>query len=556
MTTASVSPAAAPADAVPEGRAPDTPPSGLLDRRRFLAGGSAALLASSFGIAGCTTGSDAVTTPTPTVAGGTATAVPSSGAAASAAGDTAAITDLRTRLHGSVLLPGDTDYEAVSAARNGRYLSLRPAVVARCADEDDVVTAVKWAKEHGLPPTVRGGGHSYAGYSSTNGFLIDVAALNTVDIDADTGTAVMGGAALNADIFTASDGGKWLLPGGTCGLVAMGGLTLGGGIGYHMHWAGLTSDHLTSTRMVTADGDILDVDENNDPDLFWASRGGGGGNFGVNTSFSYTLAEIPVAESVYFRFDWRGADAATAVLSAVDAILQTAPPALNMSTSASAAPVGPGGPREAIDVMSRGHFLGTVADLTDLLAPLIAIGGRTQAPTIVSQPFWTTAKTFISNEAPVHSWGDISRYAAEPVPGDAYAKMVDLLAECPSRTADSRGEIWSLGWVGGDVVDRFAPTDTAYVHRGMKTLLRPTPVWLNTDTSSVGNALMGWTLDVTGAIDPFVPGNSYQNFPNRFIDGWEQAYYGQNWERLRDVKTAYDPRNFFTNPQGIPPRFG
>jgi FAD/FMN-containing dehydrogenase len=521
----------------PDESTPASPTPPGISRRGVLGLGAAVL--TGLGVAACTE------TPGSTGA--------STSAARTAGSGRTAIEGLRRSIKGPVLVPGDAAYDAASAARNGRYLDLKPAVVAQVTDAQDVVNVLAWGADNGLAPVIRGGGHSYAGLSSTTGLIVDVSRLNTVKIDAAAGTAVMGGAALNRDIFTASENGQWLLPGGTCGLVALGGLTLGGGIGYHTHWAGLTSDHLTSSRMVTAAGEIIDVDATNHPDLFWALRGGAGGNFGVNVSFTFDLAKIPRANSVFFKLAWRGAEAATAMLTAVDTLLQKAPPELNLSSMAQATSVGSGGPREAIDVMARGHFLGTEADLRDLLAPLLAIPGATET-TIADQPFWTTARTFLSDESTPHSWGDISRFTDRPVPSDAYARLVELLVACPSRTPESNGAIWSLGWVGGSVVDRFAPTDTAYVHRGMKTLLRPTPVWRNDDPSSVGNEMMGWTLDATSVIDPHVPGNSYQNFPNRFLDGWQHAYYGTNWTRLVDVKTAYDPRNVFTSVQGIPPR--
>ena len=544
-----------------------TLPVAPVDRRRFLARGSAALLGVGVGVSAFSGSPAAGSTPVtsavgPDRASTRSTASTPSGPANAATAGTgparrdakAAIADLRKRLHGRVLLPGDAHYAASSAARNGRYANLKPAVIAQCADEADVVTAVKWGRDNGLPPVVRGGGHSYAGFSNSTGLEIDLSRLKRVNINPRTGTAVLGGAALNKDAFDRASGGRWILPAGTCGLVAIGGLTLGGGIGYHTHWAGLTSDHLVSTRVVTADGTIVVADERSHPDLFWACRGGSGGSFGVNTSFTYHLAKIPLAHSVYFRLDWRGADAAAAMLSAVDTILQTAPAELNISSAATATPIGRGGAREAVDVLTRGHFLGSVKDLTDLLKPLMSIPGRTNM-VIEKQRFWDAAKIFVSNEATPHSWGDISRYTAKPVPSAVYAKLADMVAACPIRTPESNGAIWSLGWVGGPVVDRFAPADTAYVHRGMKTLLRPTPVWRNEDPPAVGNELMGWTLDMTAIIDPHSPGDSYQNFPNRFLDGWENAYYGNNWERLRDVKTAYDPTNLFQNPQSIPPRF-
>src|SRR4051794_23746032 len=206
-----------------------------------------------------------------------------------------ALEDLRARLHGTLMLPGDSGYAAASAPANGRYRTILPAAVARCADEADVVTCVKWCNENGVSPVGRGGGHSYAGYSTTTGLLIDIRRLNSVKVDRQNGTVQCGGAALNNDFFIALEDSEFFLPGGTCLGVGMGGLTLGGGIGYNAHWAGLTSDHLLASRIVTASGDVLDIDPSNNSDLYWACRGGGGGRFGIQKSVSYNLVQAPPA---------------------------------------------------------------------------------------------------------------------------------------------------------------------------------------------------------------------------------------------------------------------
>jgi FAD/FMN-containing dehydrogenase len=142
-----------------------------------------------------------------------------------------ALEDLRARLHGTLMLPGDSGYAAASAPANGRYRTILPAAVARVADEADVVTCVNWCNENGVPPVGRGGGHSYAGFSTTTGLMIDLRRLNSLVIDYATSTAVSGGAALNNDFFIATEDGPLFMPGGTCLGVGMGGLTLGGGIG-------------------------------------------------------------------------------------------------------------------------------------------------------------------------------------------------------------------------------------------------------------------------------------------------------------------------------------
>ncbi len=464
----------------------------------------------------------------------------------------AAVQDLRSRLTGTVLSPLSVDYPFTALSTNTRYLDQRPAVIARCRDEADVVTAVNWAREHGLTVAPYGGGHSYAGLSTTSGLLLDIGAMNTVTVDLSAGTASVGAAALNGDVLDKTINTPFLLPGGTCLGVGTGGLVLGGGIGYNTHWAGLTCDHLTATRVVLASGEVVDADSSQHSDLFWACRGGTGGNFGLNTSFQFELVRAPETV-VYFRYDYRGADAATAMVAAVDALAQTAPAGLNMSSSAQATPVGAGGPREAIDAFVRGQYVGTVDEAQDLLAPFVALSPATSA--LQERPFWQVQQQVwpSANPAP-HSWGDWSRYTREALPQDRVARMVDLLAECPVRTDSSNGALWFLGWVGGDVVGKFGRTDTAYVHRGSPLLLRPTPVWETSDPASVGQDLLDWTAAQIAIVADVTPPESYQNFPNRLIPNPLQQYFGENLDRLIAVKSTYDPTSLFTNEQGIPVR--
>jgi FAD/FMN-containing dehydrogenase len=466
--------------------------------------------------------------------------------------DPAAIADLRSRLNGTVILPGDSGYPTASAPANGRFLNVLPAAVARCADEADVVTCIKWCNENGVAPVARGGGHSYAGYCTTTGLLIDLRRLNSVEIDRHKGTMVTGGAATNGDYFVAFENGPLFLPGGTCLGVGVGGLVLGGGIGYNTHWAGLTCDHLLASRIVTAAGEVLEIDETTNNDLFWACCGGAGGNFGINTSFTFKLVEAPQANVGWYLFRWRGADAAEDVFTAFHKILANAPAALNAVAMAQATPIAGGGPRAAIDVMSRGQYIGPLDELRDLVQPLLAI--KPQEQTLEERTFWAVQRYIATAEPAPHSFGDISRYAAEPLPDSTVATLVDLLAACPSRSADANGSIWSLGWVGGEVMNGVSRTETAYVHRGMMTLLRPTTVWPNDAPASVSDGLNQWTDEVINTITPFTPEESYQNFPNRSLTNWSQLYYAENFERLVDVKTKYDPKNLFNHPQSIPSR--
>ena len=473
-----------------------------------------------------------------------------------------AIRDLRNQLAcGKVFAPGDLAYAMRGLPANGRYRDINPAVIARCEDENDVIKCIKWCKKSGISPVVRGGGHSYAGFSTTTGLLIDIGRLNSVWVDKN-GIAVVGGAALNSDVYRETQGGQYFLPVGTCPQVGVGGLVLGGGIGYNTRWAGLTCDGLVSTRIVTASGEVLEASADKNSDLFWACRGGAGGSFGVNTSFTFKLTKAPKSVT-YFVLEKRGADVAAQVFAEFNKLMATGESRLNAVARAQAVEIGAGGPREAIDVMSRGQFIGTKQELMDLLSSMSCPGLKSMWVT-EEMPFWGAAERFVNDRATPHSFGDISRYADKPVSDTAMSKQIDLLVDCPGRSRGPNGpsgSMWSIGWVGGDVMNSHQRTDTAYVHRGtstghrpMSTLLRPTCSWPNDAPESVGEQLLAWTKEMIAIIAPETPNESYQNFPNRLIEDWQQQYYAENLGRLTDVKEKYDPVNLFKNAQSIPPR--
>ncbi|MEZ5294892.1 MAG: BBE domain-containing protein [Ilumatobacteraceae bacterium] len=239
------------------------------------------------------------------------------------------------------------------------------------------------------------------------------------------------------------------------------------------------------------------------------------------------------------------------MLAVFDRLLADAPAALNAVAMAQATETSGGDPRQAISVMSRGQYIGPIDELRDLVAPLLAVADP-DSTTLETMTFWDAQRGFASGESENHSWGDISRYADAPIPATAVDDLVELLVDCPHRSDDAHGSLWSLGWVGGDVIDRFDRTDTAYVHRGMHTLWRPTTVWPNDADPSVGNDLNDWSAAMIDVLAPHTPRESYQNFPNRDLADPLEQYYAENLDRLIEIKTVYDPTNLFTNPQGIP----
>ncbi|MGI8808012.1 MAG: BBE domain-containing protein [Acidimicrobiales bacterium] len=188
------------------------------------------------------------------------------------------------------------------------------------------------------------------------------------------------------------------------------------------------------------------------------------------------------------------------------------------------------------------------------MSPLLSAATPT-SQVLEEKSFWNAYREFTgAPEMDTHSYGDISRYADRPLPDGPLSNAIDLLSECPSRSDDANGSLWSLGWVGGDVVDSIKRTETAYVHRHMLTLLRPTPVWPNAAAPGVGEDLLAWTDAMIDIIAPYTPAESYQNFPNRRILDWPTQYYAENLDRLIDVKSRHDSDNMFRHAQSIPIR--
>jgi FAD/FMN-containing dehydrogenase len=179
---------------------------------------------------------------------------------------------------------------------------VRPQGIASCLDPVDVRESVLWAREHDVPIAIRSGGHNYAGYSATEGLLIDLGQMQSVTVDDDTGVATVQVGARNTDDYESLQPHEAAISAGRCPTVGIGGLVLGGGIGFSSRKLGLTCDSLLETETVTADGQILTCNEKENEDLFWACRGGSGGNFGVNVS--YTFQATPVEDVSIYDLQW------------------------------------------------------------------------------------------------------------------------------------------------------------------------------------------------------------------------------------------------------------
>jgi len=205
-------------------------------------------------------------------------------------------------LIGRVIWPRDPDYEDARRDFNSR-LSRFPAAIVICDDVRDVQHAIRWAREERVPLSARSGGHSYEAFSVLDdGLVVDLSELNAVDIDRQRGEAIVGAGVRLGDLYRRLGDGDFTLSAGTCPSVGIAGLTLGGGFGFLSRQDGLTCDNLLAVDMVAADGALVHVSAQEQPDLFWALRGGGGGNFGIATSFTFRVRTI--GDVALFRVTW------------------------------------------------------------------------------------------------------------------------------------------------------------------------------------------------------------------------------------------------------------
>jgi FAD/FMN-containing dehydrogenase len=411
-----------------------------------------------------------------------------------------------------------------------------------------------------VPVAARSGGHSYAGWSSGSGLIVDVTRMAGVNV---SGTvATVGAGTRLVDFYNGLSAHGRVVPGGSCPTVGIAGLTLGGGIGVVSRAYGLTSDNLTSLQIVTADGVLRTCSASSNPDLFWACRGGGGGNFGVVTSF--TFATHPASEIILFFLSWPWSQAAR-VISAWQSWAPHAPDELWSNLHLAAAP---GGSIPSIQV--GGTYLGSVSAASALLEKLYAAAGSApSSPFLEVSPSWLHAMlveagcaSLTVNECHLPTQnpaGQLSR-ASEYAKSDFFTKPLSsqgigtLLSgvESLQRVSGASGGAGGIAFDAlGGVVNRIAPGATAFVHRDALFQAQYTTTW------PVGSASAGvarqhaWQQSFWQSMRPYASGQAYQNYIDPALTNWQQAYYGANFSRLTQVKGTYDPDRVFTFPQAI-----
>jgi FAD/FMN-containing dehydrogenase len=455
------------------------------------------------------------------------------------------VRSLQGRFSGKVITPADAEYDSARSVWNGA-IDRHPALIARCSTAKEVSAAIKFARDEELEISVRGGGHNFAGYAvCENGMMIDLSGMRQVSVDPAARRAVAGGGATWGDLDGATQEHRLAVTGGFISHTGIGGLTLGGGIGWLTQKAGLSADNLVSGQVVTADGRILRASADENADLFWAIRGGGG-NFGVVTSFEYRLHELgPLVQLGLFFW---GADKGAEALRFSREFIKTMPEDVATFIAGLSAPPAPFVPEQhrfapgfalvIVSFGSPGEHERLVRPVRETLPPLFDL--------ITPMPYVQLQQMFDEG----NPWG-ILGYEKALYLDDLTDDAIEVLAErLPQKASPlSFTPIFRLSGAYGSVGD----DETAF--GGSRSggfavniaAICPAPELLEADRP--------WVRSFWEALVPYASGaGSYVNFMSEYDENRVRSAYGASkYDRLARIKGEYDPDNVFHLNANIKP---
>ncbi|HEY5854047.1 MAG TPA: FAD-binding oxidoreductase [Aldersonia sp.] len=445
---------------------------------------------------------------------------------------------LRSLVEGTLRLPGDAGFDSASAAFNKRYADVQPRAVLSVRGRDDVARAIVWARDAGVPIVARGGGHSYAGNSVHAGLVLDLRGLDDVRVDPSTGLVTVGGGTRMGTLYRALQAHDLAIPLGNSDDVGIGGLVLGGGVAAVSRAFGLTCDALVQTDVVLADGTTLTCNAAEHADLFWACRGGGGGNFGVNTSFTFQARATRSGSTCVLLWSWT---AAREVLARMQEIMDQAPDEFAARIGVNRA----GGSAGVVSVV--GQHLGPATELRELLAPVLR-AARPEHADIADRTYWE-AKDFLHHETSGDPFAVRTRCVPKPLPEAAVDAIVSAVDNRPDSANPDGGGVALFTW--GGQINRVPAGDTAFPHRDTLFLVSMDTSWSAGDDPRTVAANLDWLNGLHDRIGEFATDGAYVNFTDPALTDWRHAYYGPNYPRLAQVKRRYDPDRVFDFPQAI-----
>jgi FAD/FMN-containing dehydrogenase len=460
--------------------------------------------------------------------------------------DEAVVEQFASRLRGELLRLGDAEYEEARQLWNG-VIDRRPALIARCASVEDVACAVNFARENDLLLAVRGGGHNVAGTASADGGLVvDLSAMKEIEVDPERRTVRAGAGVTIGELDEETQKHGLATPMGVVSETGIAGLTLGGGMGWLRRKHGLSADNLISVQVVTADGRIVTASEEENEDLFWGIRGGGG-NFGVVTSFDYRLH--PVGPEVMFCFVLYPGARAKEVLRFGEEYTADSPDEVSPLGVLGRVPRVEDFPEEWHGeqyVALLAMYAGSVEEGEEALRPLRGLGGQIAD---LSGPMpYTEAQKILDEDYP-DGW----RYYWKSVNVNGLDDgVIEALMERAQAAPSDHSTIDV--WFQGGAMARIGANESAFGDRSAPILLGIEANWEEDPQEDGAN--IEWARGCYADMRRFSGGGVYLNFPG-FLEegqGLMRDAYGENYEILVALKNQYDPANLFRLNQNIKPR--
>lgn len=437
-------------------------------------------------------------------------------------------------LSGVVVTKESPNYEECCLSWN-RAIEKHPLVIVYCQENQDVIQAIKWAKQYGVPFRIRSGTHHYEGYSTGDQLLvIDVSCMNRIELN-ETTVTVQGGVR-NRELYEAVCGAGYPFPGGGCPTVGVAGYTLGGGWGYSSRLFGLGCDQLIEAEVITAEGQLIVANANQHEDLFWALRGSGGGNFGVVTSLTYRLPEkIEMATLINIDYEHVGFAKVVDVALRYQRFFKNLDRRLNLKMAMyNSETKGKG-------VKLTGLFYGSKEEAQDLLSLF-------QDATDFDFYYMTVlqANREIQDSHPeFEMYRSGGRFIHRDYSADELLTMLDLIDE---RAQGSLYTAITFYGLGGAIAD-IEKDETAFYYRDASFILGFQSVWEDPKYRAINNE---WVLERFNVLATYTRG-SFINFPIVQPGDYEKNYYGDNLEALKAVKRKYDPEGIFHFEQAIKP---
>lgn len=454
--------------------------------------------------------------------------------------------DLAKRVSGGVLRPDDPFFADICRPNNLRYVGTVPAGIARCAKASDVQACIEWVKTLGMEFAVRSGGHNYAGYSTTPGLLIDMSKMQGAEpVPGKEGAVRVLGGTINSLVYKQLERLGRTITHGRCDSVGAAGFLLGGGIGFNMRKFGVASDLLLATDIVTADGRLVPADPDTESGLFWACRGGGGGNFGVNTSF--TLQTFPVDTVTVFEITWT--KALPQVLYALLRELAAAPDEFGSRIAVSIPTLAQRCQGAGLTLSILGQLHRSRTTLREIFKSTWELAEHREVKEDV--PYWQGQDFLTETTYPYYYQEKSSYVKAADISEETVAAMFGWAERMPGSSLPTAFKFFQVG----GAIDRTPAAETAYVHRGYDWLFTVEANWWRpSDPVALVEANLDWQQKFYADINRRANAvGAFQNFPDPTLPDWQTAYYGSNLRKLTEVKRAVDPAMLFTFPQAIRP---